>query len=354
MIINTAQGGDGYQSPDVFGDGRDGDFIVTRTTSLPVAVPHQSIVEKQYKSLIINPGETLKCDSWNAGLILRVKGDCTIHGTIDQSGKAPKTNSNNNYPYPAQLVCGNGGRGGHGARGDGSGGSASYGSGASGGSEMLKRMYGGGYGGGGGGGGNTALYYSGKYYDGGPGGPGGSSTGSTIAIPDIFVGGSQETSGLYGGGGGGGSGYSQGGHGGSDGGGNGFAGIPSSDSGDRGASGGGGGAGNYGGGVVLLYVGGNLLIDGFIECDGLTGGRGGDSAYKYWWSGAGGGGGGGGGGAIYICHRKTFTNIGNFKVNGGLGGSPGTQSTSSRDETSGSAGGVGSITVVQWTKDMGV
>ncbi len=151
--------------PSIFGNGSDGDAVIDGTVTLPVPVPHQSIIEKHYKSLYINAGAILRAAAHNAGLIIRVKGDCIIHGTIDQSGLAPKTNSQNTYPYPAQLVCGDGGAGGNGGRaGSGTGNTGGYG-----GAGMLKRPYGGGYGGGGGGG---KGYSDGAYSWGANGGSG--------------------------------------------------------------------------------------------------------------------------------------------------------------------------------------
>lgn len=76
--------------PSIFGNGSDGDAVISGTVTLPVPVPHQSIIEKHYKSLYINAGAILRAAAFNAGLIIRVKGDCTIHGTIDQSGLAPR------------------------------------------------------------------------------------------------------------------------------------------------------------------------------------------------------------------------------------------------------------------------
>ena len=323
--------------PSIFGTGADGDAVISGTVTLPVTVPHQSIVEKQYKSLIINAGAILKCASWNAGLIIRVQGDCTIHGTIDQSGMAPKTNPQNNYPYPAQLVCGDGGNG-----GTGEDYYDEY-SGGIGGVGMLKRPYGGGYSAGGAGGAGESR----------TGGNGGDSTDITIDVQDIFVGGilpfvdSSNINGAYGGGGPGGStwiegnGWARGGNGGSGPGGNGAMSSPNEKGEQYGGSG--GGAGNYGGGVVLLYVGGNLLIDGRILCNGLSGGSAGDTVGTTK-SGDGGAGGGAGGGAIYILHRGSYTNTGSLQVNGGAAGAAGTVGTA------GTAGGIGSITVIQGDK----
>lgn len=309
--------------PSIFGNGSDGDAAISGTVTLPVLVPHQSIIEKQFKSLTINPGAILKAAAHNAGLIIRVQGDCTIHGTIDQSGLAPKTNPQNTYPYPAQLVCGDGGNGDDGARGYFYG--KGYSPGGTGGTKMLKRPYGGGYGGGGGGGGNANTDTS-------PGGNGGGSAGITVNIPNIFIGGETSSgSGLYGGGGG--SSSVAGGNG------AGVNGTNANNSSIAAQSGGGGGAGNYGGGVILLYVGGNILIDGKIACNGLSGGSGGSGGIgnnypDRYYGGSGGYGGGGGGGAIYILHRGTYMNTGVLQINGGSGIN---------------AGGVGSITVIQHT-----
>lgn len=325
--------------PSIFGNGSDGDVVISGTVTLPVPVPHQSIVEMQYKSLTINAGATLKCASWNAGLIIRVQGDCTIHGTIDQSGLAPKTNPDNNYPYPTQLVCGNGGRGGNGDKGTNGSEGGIYGNG------MLKRAYGGGYGGGGGGGGGGGSSASGT----GTGGAGGDSTGITINTPNIWVGGSAGVTGTpnggngsYGGGGGGGRGRA----GASGGSGNGGDGSYGSGGGDIGAGGGGNGA--YGGGVLLLYIGGNLTIDGSIKANGNNGGGGGAAGYPTYNGnyGGGGGGGAGGGGAIYIYHKGIYMNTGTLQVNGGNGGNKGS-TVGQSGSLDGIAGGVGSITVIQ-------
>ena len=313
--------------PSIFGNGSDGDAVISGTVTLPVPVPHQSIIEKHYKSLYINAGAILRAAAHNAGLIIRVQGDCIIHGTIDQSGLAPKTNLDNNYPYPTQLICGDGGAGGNGS------GTGTRGSGGIGGSGMPKRSYGGGYGGGGGGcGGDNDRDTS--TVNGGDGG-----TGNVyITTSTIFIGGSggigrsNGTAGSYGGGGGGGGGSTSSGTNG-----DGASGATGAGSSGTNAtalyvdSGGGGGAGNYGGGVILLFVGGDLIIDGSIKANGLNGGAAGSSSLKGRKAGQGGG---GGGGAIYMLHRGTYTNTGLLQVNGGTGAQ---------------SGGVGSITVIQHT-----
>lgn len=312
----------GYRkpTPSLFGDGSDGDFYLAagETHIETVTVPHQSVVEKNYKSLTIEAGALYRCSDCNAGLVIRVKGDCTIHGTIDQSGKAPKTNPNNNYPYPEELVCGDGGNGGKGGRYKSSTGSH-YDTGGSGGTAMPARAYGGGYGAGGGGGCGSSNNdrYKGEN--------GGSADTITVDVETekIFV----AESGQYGGGG------------------DGF--YTSND----------GGNGNYGGGVALLYVGGALNIDGNVICDGLPGENGGDNETSSTGSG-GGGGGGGGGGSVYIVHNGASTVTGMVSASGGLGGIGGNGRLSSSGESGGLDGDVGApgangaVTVKQYVKGM--
>lgn len=88
----------------------------------------------------------------------------------------------------------------------------------------------------------------------------------------------------------------------------------------------------------MLYVGGNFLLDGEINCSGLSGGAGGLGRANR----SGGGGGGGGGGSIYILHNGSQTVTGNLNVNGGDGG------TAPNDGLPGSAGGIGTATVKQY------
>lgn len=329
--------------PSIFGNGSDGDAVISGTVTLPVPVPHQSIVEKQYKSLTINAGAILKCAAHNAGLIIRVQGDCIIHGTIDQSGLAPKTNPQNNYPYPSQLICGNGGDGGDSYN--------QYGSGTiiKGGRGMLKRPYGGGWSAGGAGG--TASYSSTNASRWG-GGRGGDVTNVTILDMSVFAGGSGYSNsdghnGVNGGGGQGGNFFylsTAGGAGGTGAGGNGQKGTSA---GGSDGSGSGGGAGNYGGGVILIYVGGNVIVDGAIKCNGLNGGNGADALSALLNYGGGAAGGGAGGGAIYIVYKGTYTNTGSLQVNGGLKGNEGYWNGDKGVKAT--SGGVGSITVIQYT-----
>ena len=319
--------------PEIFGTGADGDLYIAagETVTLPVPVPHQSVVEMNYTSITIEAGGTLTTSDPNAGLVLRCQGDCTIHGTIDQSGKAPKTNPDSTYQYPEELQCGDGGAGGNG--GIFSTQQDSFGTGGAG---MSKRPYGGGYSGGGGGGGGNTSSYKGK--------PGGSADEITVDTEDslMFYGATGEA-GQNGGGGCGGYNAGSGVSGGS---GPGGAGMSA----PNGQGGGAGGAGNIGGGVTLLYVGGTVMIDGSIDCSGKSGGNGGSAAY-----GSGGGSGGGaGGGAVYILHMGTQTITGSLDVSGGNPGSVGASGGPSNIFHSGSpgtAGGIGTATVKQYTEE---
>jgi hypothetical protein len=324
--------GGGGKLPDIFGDGSDGDLVIKagETVTLEVPVPHKSVIEKNYTSITIEAGGTLTTADYNAGLVLRCQGDCVIHGTIDQSGKAPKTNPDSTYQYPEELVCGKGG--------DGGAGGYDW-TPAPGGVGMPARKYGGGYGGGGGGGSGSESSH--------PGGNGGNSDGITVNTPDneMFLGGTNNGApGTNGGGGAGGYGINGGYPGGAGGNGPGQNGG----SGNLGASGGGGGAGNYGGGVVLLYVGENLYFDGRIDCHGENGGSGSGTQ-----RGHGGGGGGGGGGSIYICHNGTVHNTGALNVNGGIGGGTGGAGEyESYPAIVGESGSIGTTTIKQYEKGM--
>lgn len=320
--------------PGLFGDGSDGDLVIHNgeTVSLPVTVPHQSVVEKQYNSILIEAGGTLTCSDPNAGLVLRCKGDCTIQGTIDQSGKAPKTNPNNNYDYPAELQCGDGGSG---------GGcpvpTSLSGDTASGGAGMRARPYGGGWSGGGSSGGvsyNKTICGMSR--------SGGGVDNVTVDLPDdqCFVAG--KSAGAVGINGGGSCGYI----------GNTISGIDGPGASPAANMYTVGGNGTLGGGVVLLYVGGTLSLEGTINCSGWNGGNGCQDRTYFKCSGVnvqnnvGSGGGGAGGGAIYIVHFGECSNVGSLNVNGGspgVGGNPAPV-----------AGGLGSVTVKQYEKGMTV
>lgn len=303
-----------------FGDGSDGALVIKSgdTVVLPVPVPYVSVVEKNYTSINIESGGVLKCAEPNAGLVLRVQGDVTIKGTIDQSGKAPLTNNSNRFDYPPELKSGNGGSGG--------GNFGGYG----GGTGQSARPYGGGYSGGGVGG--TGAYCT-------PGN-GGSVNNLTTAVPisDLFKGSpgvkatNNSANGLWGGGSAGvsnsGSWATSGGDGGT---GAGADGISASNNGN--GYSGGGGAGNIGGGVVIIYADTVNLANTYapaIACNGGNGGNGGrgfsykESGEDAYGGGGGGGGGGAGGGSVYIMYKRSITNKSTIEVNGGKGGTNGT------------------------------
>lgn len=310
-------GGGGTSAPAIFGDGSDGAGLFSTDTTWDAPTEDTGMIEKNFESLIISEGVTVSAGNRNCGMIVRVKGDCTINGTLANL-LAPKTlldSDNVDFSgWPLSMLSGTAGDGGDGGGGgDGS---------TTGGAGQTGRFYGGGYSGGGGGG----------YYGTTVGGNGGSSANITTGVTEIFVGGRTRYEGTYWDGqyGGGGAGRYSGNT------------LISGGSG-AGASGtanyvGSGGAGNYGGGVIILLVGGNLTISGTINCSGNTGGAGGNMQESYTTK-NGGSGGGGGGGRIFICYRKKIANNGTLNVAGGTGGTVGF------DATAGSSGTDGTTTI---------
>ncbi len=323
---------------DVYGTGADGDKVVSGPEIVYAVTEDTGAIERNYESLVVEAGASLTAGNRNSGLIIRVKGDCTINGTITNR-LAPRTwvPEIDGDPaevlkdlYPAEMILsaagdgGNGGSGGTAYRSAESPGPPSGAVPGYGGIGMPGRFYGGGYGAGGGGGAYQEAY-SLRTYNAGNGGDAYTITTQT----GIFVGGSPGGNpGHYGGGG---SSYT-------------FAGGSGPGGMGEGTlqnSAGGGGAGNYGGGVVIIYCGGTLTVNGTIDCGGSNGGTGG-GAYWYLtgslWQGDGGGGGSGGGGRIFLAARGTIENNGTLNVlpgiqgvsgdNGyGTDGTPGTQGT---------------------------
>ena len=107
----------------------------------------------------------------------------------------------------------------------------------------------------------------------------------------------------------------------------------------------------------MLYVGGNLYLDGSILCNGLAGGNGGgakDSDSRQTCACGGAGGGGGGGGAIYIVHFGAQIVAGNLNVNGGAGGTAGPSNgdVGGFVSTNGESGAIGTTTIKQYEKGM--
>lgn len=100
------------------------------------------------------------------------------------------------------------------------------------------------------------------------------------------------------------------------------------------SSGTGGTAGGTGtGGLMILFVDGDILIGsaGTIESNGIAGGNGSGGTYKV-------GGGGSGGGAIHIFHKGMINDISKIVTNGGNGGT---------GNIVGGKGGNGTVNIVQ-------
>lgn len=323
-VRGTAAGsiGAGY-----FGNGEEGNVTITGDTPLAVTLDEGQLI-KQYESLTINEGATLRPANRCNGMILLVRGDMTINGTISADKCAPLANPNEDEASDERHVAlcnitgGNGGSGGRGSSYDysGSGSAERYveGAGGTGGSGFA---FGGGYGGGGG-------SSSGS----GPGGPGDPRppVGSPIPYPGgsgVKVYGVGGTDGGVGGGGpGGGGGVSEGR--------------------DYQRNGGTGDA--IGGGAIYIFVGGTLTIGatGKITANGGNGGNGSSvsgGGYSPGYAGAhmsyGGGGGGGGGGCIALIHSGSYNNLGSIMVNGGTGGQCGNENNGyTQDGNPGAAG----------------
>ena len=314
----------------VFGSGTE-NLVISGDYPVGAATEDTGVIELNYNSLTINNGGHLRATNRNSGMIIRVKGDVTINtGGKISNLYAPRTYTDISglYDYyPASMLTGV--KAGSGANGAGAPAGWNFQK-SNGGSGMEGRYYGGGYGGGGAGGG---CGWNSKSSDGSGRKAGNGGNASDITIDtNIFVGGPANNSGNAGngsyGGGGGGAGYSNtfyGGGGGNGAGATGGACYGLNSSTTWRGSGSGGGAGNYGGGVVIIYCGGKLTVNGQILCNGSNGGSGGGvSGTGRDWSSRdcyrGAGGGGGGGGRIYLMSYGGTTVNGTLNVNGGLGG----------------------------------
>lgn len=326
-------------------------------------------IVKQYSSITINSGDTVTVQNRCKGLILYCQGDCTINGTLTMTAKgagpgapaspvpsnglrwawlkdgasdgpfsspdfplaalgsaaSPLTNSDA-FGEPAAVAVVSVKTGGAGDTSPGSGdqpwgpetdrvgGTATNGTGGGG--------SGAGYSGGGNGGNGNCW--------GGGGGGGGASAGG-------FGQAGTAASGTAGGSGGSGP------EGGRVGGGGGAGAPPGGGGPDGDGDGENGGAGV--GGLLCLFVGGNLTVGpaGVISSHGSAGGN----AAPPGGGGNAGGGGGSGGGRIIIVHAGTYTNNGTVACNGGAGGGGGpSPGTATGDNLSG-AGGAGAVTSVQ-------
>ena len=322
VALNTST----FINKNFFGRGTLGDVRYTASANIGDSSVQGDYVVVEYNNLIVDSGATLTVDGTQRGLIIYVKNNCIVNGTISMSStksssgslspgfifdKNVNTSSFSEYSSSLHLagtliqeqifqtflsgqttelgISGSFSAGGN-AGAAGTGGASSGGPGGAGANGINRNP-----GGGGGGGGNSTS--------GVRGGAGG-------------------TSGTFGGGSGGGGGGNTSGQNGGD---------AVANAGAAGVSGGGGlGSGGRGGGVLYLIVGNTLFNNGTINANGANGGSTGNSQ---------GGGGGGGGGSVNIFYGKNFINSGTVSANGGSAG----VSTNN----SGGAGGAGSVTITK-------
>ncbi|MBN2140853.1 MAG: hypothetical protein JW718_07585 [Desulfovibrionaceae bacterium] len=302
-----------------FGDGSDGEVVISADTSLALTLDGDMVV-KNYESLTIDEGKTLSVQNRCKGLLVYVRGDCAINGTLSMTArgahadpvaagvseagllfrrfKSGETESNaetdllsgagadavaaeNNQPQ----VSGNGKVYAITRAGAAKGSGVVNSSGGNGGAGTSGQSGGGGAGGGGPSvrGGHGA---DGSCFSGGPGGSGGWTATGDDADPNGGPGGGGDFGGNSGGAGNpGGAGE---GHG---------------ESGDDGT-----------GGLIVLIVGGDLTIgaNGKIESNGADGGDGVSADCTA--------GGASGGGPILVLYAGDLSNSGTIQSNGGSGG----------------------------------
>lgn len=319
----SAGGSSSTSSGAFYGDGRDGVLSTTGNVTLLSGNTDSSSTIKYYESLTVNSGHTLSAGFRTRSLVIYVRGDCSVQGSIVMSNGASSTASvinltrydvngltgstcepanvlswtvpaagaaggvsNGTYNVIVNGAAGTGGQTGGGGAGQG----------------------GGGLGLGSGGNGATGTAYS--------GGPGGGSASYNAGSTNGTAGGAN-------GGAGGASGLSDGSyHAG------GGAGNPGGVGTDSGANNGLDGTG----GTLILIVGGNLTLGGssVISANGSAGGSCLQaSGYRL-------GGGGSGAGRVIILYAGTLSNSGSIVATGGAGGTGAT--------SNGGAGGAGSVT----------
>ncbi|MBI2618225.1 hypothetical protein HYW58_02115 [Candidatus Kaiserbacteria bacterium] len=305
-LLGAAGGG---SIENYFGDGSDGDVTISTNTTI---APVSNVALKNYNSLIINSGVNLTSGSACAAMLIYVKGNCTINGTLHMNGLG--------VSYTAEDIDV----------------SRFVDPGANNGaaadtlfpSESNQPTTG------------VPTGTFSKYRSAQPGAASGAS-----GVTDQTGGGGGGSAGTAGGGGTGGAG------------GNGAAGGGGGpESGCTVGQGGSGGAGSTArGGALILIVGGNLTIgaSGIISAIGGDGGGGGNGENASGGGdcqggGGGNGGGGAGGGRVILLYKGTLSNSGSVSVaggaggGGGAGGSPGGSSGST-----GPSGGNGVSTLVQ-------
>lgn len=297
--------------------------------ALPVALDSGQIIQ-QYNNLTVTSSGILHPANRCNGMILLVKGDLTVDGTIHVDKCAPLLNESETLAAQEQHValCGvtAGGKGGNSGAGITSWNSLPHADGAA-------RLGGNGFAFGGGmGAGSDGLYYGGVDVQGGPGDPR-PPAGTTIPyVPDA------SNPAKYGAGGGGSGTYIPGGAG------------PGGSGGVMWSSGSGyaGNAGDaIGGGAIWIFAQGKVRINGTgkIHASGGNGANGRASVGNARNIILSGGGGGGGGGIICLVHTGDIINSGDVVATGGAGG--GVATVDDYSSNPGSNGFAGTVLITE-------
>jgi len=353
---------------DGYGTGSDGAFNSTGNVTWTVATEDSSTIVKQFTSFTLNEGHTLTVDKRCRGVIVYVRGNVVINGTVNLQGKSAKVSKDETIQRTLQVPLGAvvfevppGGSGGDGGDGGDGGGDSSplAGVGGNGTTGTEGNWFGGGWGAPGAGGGGGVPDDDATGIGGWNGGDAGSAD-LDIAIGDGGTGTSLAEGGIGGNfsGGGGGSGNfkngSQGGGGGGGAGINGGIGGPAPEAyGDPGENG--DSVDSAGGCMFLACVKNDIIIGaaGVVNCNGSDSGDGGDGGNNSWNDGGGGGGGGGqgsgGGGTAILAYGGSYTNSGSVTVNAGTPGNGGLGGTAYHNGsvgTNGTAGSAGTITTI--------
>ena len=366
--------------PNYFGDGSDGDVTITGTTSLPVAKASGynyggsydgDMVVKNYNNLTIDAGATLTTASPTRGLLIYVKGNLVVNGTISMTARGAYTPSINSEVNSQGLIFQRFTSSGTDATPTVDSGSTIRGAGnAAENSEANQKNINGlgtifkiaKVGGAGGAGINSSGHGHNTGRSGasgasvrssGGGGSGGSAYGDGLNSSSRRGGNGSSGTCFSGGSGGGGSTtyHGVGGHATSYGG---RGGNGTSDGGNRSS---GGGAGNPGmsggnggptgssgtGGLIVLIVKGDITIgsNGSIESKGSSGGNSNVGAGHHR-----GGGGSSGGGSILILRGGNGTDISTLTSKINVNGAPSKTGSGTRN-FHGGAGGLGSVQVYQ-------
>ncbi len=310
----------------LFGTGADGVFEPAENTDW--ASPGDAWLVKEFEGVTIPSGVTVCPDGACRGVVIKVRGDVSISGTLHVDGMALLSGTRAQETIRGPLFGAGivdtkttgavdiplGGAGGAGGKGSTS--TSAY-AGADGGAAFTPtKYYGGATGSAGGGGGGAQA--------------GGPTTGSAATDTGGAVGGNGASgnSTITGSGGGGGGRI-----GGSPGGGASGAAVGSAGQSD----------GGKGGGIIIIVVDGDVTVNasGIVRAAGLPGANGGDGGDGSSYDGGGGGGqGGGGGGVIIILYTGTYTNNGTVSAPGGAAGSPGARGTASTAAQAGASGTV--------------